>query len=480
MFHFNTMAKTSDRSRIRKIQRLGQLLIRLDIIRPNQWDRVHHAGSIGDIMDALENETAWWSNDHPAISMFQRRRIAAGEFNGNRDLDRELRVNNFLIVDELGKGGMGYVHKAWSINFGSLAAIKRTGSGHHLNRDRLQREAQILQLLDDPVIAKYLSWEPVEDGGGFVLAMEYISGRSLRDYLSQHQQVGVQQTVDWGLTLLQGLKHAHSRKVVHRDIKPQNIMVTDETPSELKILDFGLGRVRGEVSNALNLPELNFALTQQAEALGTFQYMSPEQWRDAGSVTGAADIYSLGCTLYEMLAGRTPFGDSKWPRISIDHDRTPPPDIRMFRSDVPDRLRATIHQMLAKKPAERGTPEELINQLREKRLFFQSPVSEQQATSTSDDTVNRTAPGELPHHSQPEDPANGFQNPAHTTPVPLMMPQPGWKRRLIPQSALSTAAGCVEPKISGVEIYERLASPAWMAFGIGILILFCIAWLTMG
>ena len=466
----------------RRIRQLGHLLTDVvQVVEPRQWRRVARLGKVGRIMDALEQEPAWWSPDHPAINPYQRRRIAAGEFNSYRDLDRELRVNNFLLLEELGRGGMGYVHKAWSINFGKLVAVKRTEAGHHMNRDRLEREARILQLLDDPVIAQYVSWEPVEDGGGFLLAMEFVPGQTLRDYLSRQPQIGVEKTVQWGESLLQALRHAHSRHVIHRDITPRNIMVLEGAESDaVKLLDFGLGKIRDGISAALNVPDMNFDLTQDNQALGTPQYMSPELWRDAATVTGASDIYSLGCNLYEMLAGRTPFADTEGPAVCIRHLDHPPPDIRLFRSDTPEHLRDAIHQMLEKEPNRRGTIEELIARLRpSRRLFSSGPDDNQTFDQSGGGSAQATATATSVESldAQPEPAAVA---PVNLSPEPSRLPgSADWKRRLFPQSRLSAAARCVEPTISPVEIYEQIMSKAWALLVIALLLAFCFVWSMM-
>lgn len=458
----------------KKKDQLGHLLTYNQVIRPQQWKRVAGLKKLGDMMDELERQTAWWSPDHPAITGFQRRRIASGEFNRFRDLDRDLRVNNFLLLDELGRGGMGYVHKAWSINFERLVAVKRTTAGNHINRDRLEREARILQLLEHPVIAQYVSWEQIEDGGGFLLAMEYIPGSTLRDYLTTHGQASVEDTVKWGVLLLEALHHAHRLQVVHRDVTPRNIMITQgDCGQTVKLLDFGLGKIREDLSSSLSVPEINFDLTQDNQALGTPQYMSPEVWRDAAGVGGASDLYSLGCNLYEMLTGRTPFSDTTGSAVCIRHMEHEPPDIRRFRSDIPDNLRQVIHRMLEKDPDRRGTPEELIAQLQTRSHSIEQ-FGKTQAVSA---TPTFDAVAEVTHDSF-ANAAAGLQTPALL--ATQLSPRDDWLRRVIPKSPLSAQARCVEPEITAVEVFEQFRNRIWGLAVIGILMLLCIMWFTMG
>ena len=342
---------------------LGHLLVSLEILQTPQWNAVASSrNSLHALLDDLQKQVAWWDASQPAITDFQRQCIAARFAQGFRDLDRDLRVNNYLILEKLGSGGMAIVHKGWSIDLGHMVAVKRLEGHSPILRERLDREARILRLLDDPHITQYVAYEPLEDGNGHLLAMEYIDGGTLRDHLKAHTRISPNLAIAWTVELLEALAHAHLAGVIHRDVTPRNIMVLRTVGAEglpVKLLDFGLGKVTA--SSLFPVPEISHHgdLTGQSQALGTFQYMSPEQFRDTASVTGAADIYSLGCSFYEMLAGRPPFVETQFSALLMKHLHDPPPDIRLYRPGVPDYVADTVMRMLSKNPALRGSAVEL-------------------------------------------------------------------------------------------------------------------------
>ena len=259
------------------LQRLANILVQTEVLRKSQWrSAITQTPDCSLVLDHLQNQSAWWKADEPAITDYQRKRIAASELNRLRDLDRELRVNNFLIVDELGAGGMGTVHKAWSLEFDEFVAIKRLSSTDHVLRDRFDREARILRMLDDPLIAHYVAYEPIEDGDGFLLAMECVTGTTLREYLGQTTDVRIDDVIRWGVAILQALAHVHERSIVHRDVTPRNIMMIDGDASlPIKLLDFGLARTTESLSRVHNIPDFHLDLTSTGAALAGQRQVRP-------------------------------------------------------------------------------------------------------------------------------------------------------------------------------------------------------------
>ncbi len=249
---------------------------------------------------------------------------------------------------------MGSVFLAWSLEMRRLVAVKRLTSNNPHLRDRMAQEAVILRKLKHPTIARYVAYEVNDDGDGSVLAMEYIHGPTLKEYCDRHKSVPTELAVGWTLQLLEALAHAHSHGVIHRDLTPRNIIIV--TPPDAapfpRLVDFGLAK----------LSEATMGLTMAQTAIGTPQFMPPEQFADAANVTAASDLYSLGCNLFLMLTGRPRSKGTSSRRLCLAHTNQPPPRVRDLVT-VPKSVDAAVAQMLSKNPAARGTVEELVRKL---------------------------------------------------------------------------------------------------------------------
>lgn len=349
------MVREAD-SRTPSLAELGHLLVQVGIVSARQWATATAGGPTDSsvVLDRLEDQPAEWLSSEPALSRYQRKCIEKRLAKGLRDLDRDLRVNDFLIRAHLGDGGMGSVFLAWSIEMRRLVAIKRLTSNNPHLRDRMAQEAVILRKLKHPTIARYVAYEVNDDGDGSVLAMEYIQGPTLREYCDRHKSVPTELAVGWTVQLLEALAHAHSHGVIHRDLTPRNIIIV--TPPDAapfpRLVDFGLAK----------LSEATMGLTMAQTAIGTPQFMPPEQFADAANVTAASDLYSLGCNLFLMLTGRPPFEGNQFPALCLAHTNQPPPRVRDLVA-VPKHVDAAVAQMLSKTPAARGTVGELVRKL---------------------------------------------------------------------------------------------------------------------
>jgi len=448
-------------------QQLIHILVHTEILREDQVRAVARAESLSQFLDLLQMQRAWWNPDLPAVNDYQRLRLAASDTRGLRDLDRDLRVNNFLILGELGSGGMGIVHKAWSIEFEQLTAIKRLTLNNVIHRDRFEREAKILRILDDPLIAQYVAFEPIEDGGGFLLAMEYIAGTTLKDFLQRNPPVDTVTATNWAIALLKALSHAHSRNVVHRDVTPRNIMIISKSGEvPVKLLDFGLGKIVGSLSTVVRLPDIR---TETGAAIGTAPYMSPEQFNDAASVTGATDLYSLGCNLFEMLTGRPPFPGTQFVPLLRAHLHTAPPDIRTFRSDIPDPLRLVIMRLLDKDPGNRQSADEfrdiLIGKAAVRSLEavqvgnFRNIGTHDRAPTQRQDPPDKGPNQQRTSPVQPGDMPNGLPSgmptarTASNLQIATLHPAVQWFRHLIPKSPLTAANGNIDSEVTPADLY---------------------------
>jgi len=245
----------------------------------------------------------------------------------------------YKIISEIGSGGMGIVYKAEDTKLRRTVALKFLPpelSRHPEARERFMREAHAAAALDHPHIGTIFEVGEHEDTG--FIAMAYIEGQSIREKVSK-QPLGVEEAVDIAIQVTEGLEEAHSKGIIHRDVKSANIMVTEK--GQAKIMDFGLAKVAGQS-----------LITKEAKTMGTVAYMSPEQARGE-VVDGRSDIWSLGVVLYEMLTGTLPFkGDHDQSVIySILHEE--PKALSKTRPDAPSGLEQIVGKALAKNPANR-------------------------------------------------------------------------------------------------------------------------------
>ncbi len=281
-------------------------------------------------------------------------------------------LGGYKILDQIGKGQMGGVYKAVH-NFGQLVALKilpasRAKNTHTLGR--FQREARLLTQLDHPNVVR--AYQVGEGGGVHYIVMEYLEGETLDEVLDRRSRLPVAEAVRLVRQALDGLQHLHERRVVHRDVKPSNLMLVPgpvegkpDTTGEatVKILDIGLGR---ELFDE-DAPEaaIETQLTQEGSVLGTPDYLAPEQAKDARSADIRSDIYSVGCVLYHCLAGRPPFPEPNIMAQMLKHaTETPAPLGLLVEGGVPAGFQAVVDRFLSKKPEDRyQTPVEAAEAL---------------------------------------------------------------------------------------------------------------------
>ena len=225
-------------------------------------------------------------------------------------VDLASRFPQLDILHLLGKGGMGMVYKARQPNLNRIVALKILSpelSGDPAFAERFSREAKALAKLNHPGIVQVYEFGLA--GEYYFLIMEYVDGMNLRQ-LMKSQTVTPRQTLELVVQICTALQYAHDEGIVHRDIKPENILLNNK--GQVKIADFGVAKLAG------NTPDTT--LTTPQSAMGTANYMAPEQRKDAQSVDHRADIYSLGVVFYEMLTGEVPMGRFEAPskRVEVD------------------------------------------------------------------------------------------------------------------------------------------------------------------
>ncbi len=257
------------------------------------------------------------------------------------------------IERKLGQGGMGIVFKGHHEALDIPVAVKVLAQQFAEDRpavERFVREARAAARLKHPNIVGVLNVGE-EEGQHFII-MDYVEGQSLQAILNATGFMATGKALDIIRQMAEALKIAHKNRIVHRDIKPDNILMDQEGVA--KLADLGLAkRTEGEAQ-----------LTQAGAALGTPYYISPEQVMDARSADHRSDMYSLGCTLFHMVCGKVPYQGSSFYEILDKHLHAAVPDPKDANPDVPDAIAALIRRMMAKDPDERyQTPEALLGDL---------------------------------------------------------------------------------------------------------------------
>jgi serine/threonine protein kinase len=261
----------------------------------------------------------------------------------------ELLLGRYLLLDRLGAGGFGTVWRAHDELLDRPVAVKRIPLPSEEDRDRAMREAQVTARLAHPAIVAL--YEASSDEDAFYLISELIDGATLAE-LIRDDRLADEEVLEVGLALLTALEHAHERGVIHRDVKPQNVLVPSDaaertptrgaTPPPAKLADFGGARLAGDE-----------ALTRTGDVLGTLAYMAPEQ--SEGHEAGpAADLYSLALVLYEALSGVNPVR-GRTPAATARRIGAPVEPLERRRRDLPRELTRALDRALLAQPERRGT-----------------------------------------------------------------------------------------------------------------------------
>ena len=287
------------------------------------------------------------------LGQFQSPASAAGP-----DVPPELQGHpKYRMVRALGEGGMGKVYLVEHLVMKTQVALKvvsQTLLASAEALDRFHREIQTAAQLVHPNIVRALDAEAA--GGLHLLVMEYVEGWSLEKVVTEKGPMAVVQACRVAHQAAQGLQYAHGKGMIHRDIKPQNLMVTRQ--GQVKILDFGLAKMVREQAQG-------HGATQAGAFMGTPEYVAPEQAVDASKADIRADIYSLGCTLYYLLAGRPPYVEKTAVQVVLAHLEKEAVPLHQVRAEVSEELSAVVAKMMAKDPGERyQTPAEAAQALK--------------------------------------------------------------------------------------------------------------------
>ena len=367
---------------------------------------------------------------------------------------------DYRILRELGSGGMGVVYLAHNQLLGRDEVLKVMGR-HIIEKpgvmDRFLREMRAVARLRHANIVTAYSAFRLPDS--IVFAMEYVEGHDLSKLVKTKGPLSVAHATNFIYQAALGLQHAHEEGMVHRDIKPGNLMLSRKgNCAIIKVLDFGLAKASRE-------QPLDHGLTREGQMLGTPDYIAPEQTLDAQSADIRADIYSLGCTLYCLLKGGPPFTGSSLFEILLSHQSKEATPVDLLRTDVPAELTAVVAKMMAKQPEHRfQTPAEVARAL---VPFFKGGKTAPASAISSPPVSQPARPPVLPAGQ------TVIESPAGLPPAPSNLQAPA-----VPPMPAGSPQAPVNPGASGRS--WRSAKWMWPAVAAGVFILAAVSTLEMG
>ncbi|MBI5955480.1 MAG: protein kinase [Chloroflexi bacterium] len=257
-------------------------------------------------------------------------------------------AGKYKIIDEVGSGATSTVYMARNLDTNQILALKVLSQSSSTDAEfirRFQREAVIIKNLNDPHIVRVYDFG-CQDGIYF-LAMEYVDGRPVSEELAKSGKLPLEKALNIAIQAAEGLQAAYRSGIVHRDIKPQNLML--DADGRLRIMDFGTAR-GGDLSS----------ITVSNVFIGTPYYISPEQAEKGKSADIRSDLYSLGAVLFEMLSGKVPFQGDSAAMVVVKHMTDPVPSLTAQDPTIPSQIDQIVQKALAKDPAQRfQTPEEM-------------------------------------------------------------------------------------------------------------------------
>jgi serine/threonine protein kinase len=361
-----------------------------------------------------------------------------------------VKLGRYEIVRELGKGAMGIVYLAKDPLIGRLVALKTIRPSAHAEDEdtrefqaRFVREAQAAGILNHPSIVTVHDIGVDEPSGMSFIAMEYVEGNNLKEVLAQGRPLSFEQAGDIVAQVAEGLDFAHTKGIVHRDVKPANIILLDG--NRAKITDFGIAKITSGVAN----------LTTTGQFLGTPNYMAPEQIKGT-PVDGRSDIFSLGICLYECLTHRKPFGGDSLTSISYKIVHEPFPPLHEINPTIPEGFADVVMHCLEKDPAKRyQRGKDLASALRAV-IRGERPVRSNEPMFADATVVTRGDHDKLPTMEIPFPEAGKPETP----PQPLdTNPSPGLARQPVPSSAVKPVQHTKPAKPAGPPIWKKRLHP---------------------
>ncbi|MHB8898766.1 MAG: serine/threonine-protein kinase [Thermoguttaceae bacterium] len=300
--------------------------------------------TLGDAIPSADNQQTVISQ-RPPLGTAGRHSDDSGTRGPSSSIQAGTRLGDIELIEHIGGGGMGQVFRGEDKRLGRAVAVKVLSCDQSSDQDSVRRflnEAKSAARLNHQNIAQVYSAGEWENHPYIVF--EFVEGANLRTMIEEQGPLMLEEALSYTLQIADALAHASDRRIVHRDVKPSNVLIA---PNGLaKLIDLGLARL----STGQN-PDGD--LTASGVTLGTFDYISPEQARDPRNADSRSDIYSLGCTLFYMLAGRPPFPEGTVLQKLLQHQGDEPPDICQFRPDLPEEISMVLGKMMAKDPRRR-------------------------------------------------------------------------------------------------------------------------------
>jgi serine/threonine-protein kinase len=298
----------------------------------------------------------------------------------------ELIAGRYELLELVGRGGMSSVWKAHDRLLDRTVAIKVLHEHYTQDEEyveRFRREARSVAQVSHPNIVTVI--DRGEDANRQYIVFEYIDGENLKQLIEREGPLSVREALLLALQMARALGFAHDRGLVHRDVKPQNVLLNDEGLA--KMTDFGIAR-------SVDVD----GVTVTGTVLGTSEYIAPEQARGQ-RVDAHTDVYSLGVVLYELLTGAVPFSGESFVTVALRHVNEPPPDVLEHRPDCPPRVALLIERAMAKSPDDRPAMDELVTEL-EACLADLDPMSEQATMIARPTATPRTRQQPQPRRRQ--------------------------------------------------------------------------------
>ncbi|QDT68323.1 Serine/threonine-protein kinase PrkC [Planctomycetes bacterium MalM25] len=319
-------------------EKLIDLVKRSELVPTKKLDGFleKHASGSASLPDKPE-ELAKMLVEDGLLTKWQADKLLAGKHRG-------FKLGKYKLLGQIGKGGMSHVYLAEHVLMQRRVAVKLLPRQRVKDRsylERFQLEARAAARLDDPNIVRVYDID--NEGDNHYIIMEYVEGRDLHQTVSQDGPLPYNTAVRYIAQVATGLQHAHEMGLVHRDIKPANCLV--DKHSVVKLLDMGLAKLTDD--------ETSLTLANDENVLGTADYLAPEQALNSHAADARADIYSLGCTLYFLLAGRPPFPEGTISERLLKHQVEEPESLLVARPDCPLSLVDLCQRMMRKKPEDR-------------------------------------------------------------------------------------------------------------------------------
>ena len=318
-----------------------ELLEKSELLTTAQIESAVEQFGLNDVASA--SQIAETLIEHGLLTRFQADRLLEGRYRG-------FFIEKYKAKAILGTGGMGWLYLAEDSETGNTVAVKMLPK--HYENDpgmvaRFKLEARAGMDLNHPNVIRSYAFDRTDGvyGDVFYVVMEFFEGISLEELINLHGPVPWPQACDYTRQAAAGLHHGHQRGLIHRDVKPANLLISRD--GSVKVLDFGLSLTENDEE------EFTLSMIFGHDCLGTADYISPEQSLDSHTVDGRADVYSLGCTLYVALTGKLPF-PVKSTAAKLDAQRKKKPRlVSDFAPDVPDEVAGILKKMMAKKREDR-------------------------------------------------------------------------------------------------------------------------------